>query len=284
MQIKHNKLKNTGILFELLVRQITSDTLSNKNSKAVDIIKQYFRNTELSKEYKIYQTLISTKTLNENKANQLVDIAIDMSSKLNKSNLRKQKYNLIKSIKEAYNIDEFFKFKINQYKEYAAIYNLLEAYSYNEFVEPSLIINNKCVILEHITKKEIIKENVENEVMEEYLTLDKGTRNIVYKNLLENYNNKYDNLCSEQKNILKEYINCVSNTNTLKEFVNNQIFSIKNELKRLSFKVQDKTVKIKLDEIISMMNPLDKNVVVKDEHILGLLQHQELINELKNTK
>ena len=63
MKLKHNKLRNTGLLFELLVRQITTDTLNNKESKAVDILKKNFNNTLIAKEYRIYKALLSSKNL-----------------------------------------------------------------------------------------------------------------------------------------------------------------------------------------------------------------------------
>jgi len=142
-KIKHNKFKNTGILFELLLRQIASDTISGKNSAALNIVKQHFNKTELSKEHKLYQILINSKQLNEIKAETLINSVLALSSRLNKTRLRNEKYNLIKEIRKHYSIEEFFKAKINNYTQYASIYNLIEGYQATVFIEPSQIVENK---------------------------------------------------------------------------------------------------------------------------------------------
>lgn len=118
-KINHSKYKNTGIIFETLIRQIASDTMSNKDSKAVEIIKKYFTNTELAKEQKLYAALTSSKTINETKADGLINSVLDLSKRLNKTKLRKEKYALIKEIKDSYDIDNFFKAKIHNYKTLA---------------------------------------------------------------------------------------------------------------------------------------------------------------------
>jgi len=283
-KIKHSKFRNTGILFELLVRQIASDTLSNKDSTAVNLVKKYFNKTELTKEYKIYQTLINSKLLSEAKAETFINTALDASLRLNKTTLRKEKYNLIKEIKENYDLEEFFKAKINHYTQYAALFNLIESHSSTEFIDPKLIIDNKITLLEHITRKEVNKEDVKDRVIEEYMKLDKGSRILAYRMLLEKFNTKYAELNDKQKNVLKEYINNVTNTVKLREFVNNNFNVIISELKSIIPTIEDKTTQIKLTEITNFLQPLDKNQNVKDENIISLLQFYQLLNELKTIK
>ena len=284
MKVKHSKYKNTGILFELLVRQIASDTVSGKDSAAIDVVKKYFSKSELAKEHKLYQALVSSKALTEGKAESLINATLEISSRLNRSALRKEKYNIIKAIRESYDLEEFFKSKINNYSQYAAAFNLIEAHNSLEFVEPSQVIENKVTLLEHITRKEISKENVTDRVMEEYISMDKGTRILVYKTLLERFNSKYNNMSNTQKSVLKEYINNISNTVKLREFVNNHFAAIRAELNRMNTTVTDKTVQIKLSEVVNLLKPLDKNQNVKDDNIIALLQFHQLISELKTIK
>jgi len=62
-KLKHSKYKNTGILFELLVRKLTSETLSSDKSVTIDIIKKYFgKNTELAKELQLYNSLLKEQS------------------------------------------------------------------------------------------------------------------------------------------------------------------------------------------------------------------------------
>jgi len=284
MKIKHSKFKNTGILFELLVRQIASDTVSNKDSAAIGLVRKYFGKSELAKEYKLYQALIQPKSLSEAKAETFINATLEASLRLNKTALRKEKYNLIKEIRENYDLEEFFKAKINNYKQYAAVYNLIEAHNSLEFVEPQHIIDNKITLLEHITRKEVNKEGVKDRVIEEFNNMDKGTRILAYKMLLEKFNSKYATLSDRQKLILKEFINNITNTTKLREFVNNNFSIITKEINNLIPTVVDKTTQIKLTEVINLLQPLDKTQNVKDENIISLLQYYQLIDELKAIK
>ena len=112
MNIKHSKYKNSGILFELLVRQITADTLDGKDSKARRILREFFVKTELGREYKLYDTLSKKTNLTEAKANLVLDSILDSSKNLNRKALKRQKYNLIKEIKNHYDVNKFFKHKL----------------------------------------------------------------------------------------------------------------------------------------------------------------------------
>jgi hypothetical protein len=284
MKIKHSKFKNTGILFELLVRQIASDTVSNKDSAAIGIVRKYFNKSELAKEYKLYQALITPKSLSEAKAETFINSTLEASLRLNKTALRKEKYNIIKEIRDHYDIEEFFKAKINHYKQYAAAFNLIEAHNSLEFTEPQHIIDNKITLLEHITRKEIDKESVKDRVMEEFTNMDKGSRILAYRMLLEKFNSKYATLSDRQKLILKEFINNISNTTKLRDFVNKNFTIINEQITKIIPTVADKTTQIKLAEVITLLHPLDKTQNVKDENIISLLQYYQLIEELKAVK
>ncbi len=284
MKIKHSKFKNTGILFELLVRQIASDTVSNKDSAAIGLVKKYFSKSELAKEYKLYQALITPKNLTEAKAETFINSTLEASLRLNKTALRKEKYNIIKEIREHYDLEEFFKAKISHYKQYAAAFNLIEAHNSPEFTAPQQIIDNKITLLEHITRKEIDKESVKDRVMEEYGGMDKGTRILAYRMLLEKFNSKYATLSDTQKNVLKEFINNITNTTKLRDFVNKNFTTIAEELNQIIPTVTDQTTQIKLSEVVTLLKPLDKTQNVKDENIISLLQYHQLIEELKTVK
>ena len=280
MNIKHSKYKNTGILFELLVRQITADTLSGKDSKATGVLKKYFVKTELGREYKLYETLSKHKNLTEGKAEVVINSVIESSKNLNRGALKRQKYNLIQEISKHYNLDEFFNTKLPSYKVHAALYTLLEIYNSENLSNPDQIINNKIAILESLTTRAVNKQKVEEDLMTEFQSYDKDLRILTYKVLLEKFNGKYASLNDNQKSVLKEFINSVDSTPKLKEFYNTKINEIKTELTTLAKKVTDKVVKIKLNEVNNMLLPLGKVAKVGNDDLVNLLQYYALLEEL----
>ena len=280
MYIKHSKFKNTGILFEILVKKITGDTLSGVTSPAIKIIKEYFVNTELGKEYKLYETLFQDKKLTESKATLVLNTILEQSKKLNRTKLKNEKYNLIKELKSYYDVEDLFKTKLVDYKAQASLYTLLEIYNTQKTINPNQIVENKINVLEHITNTQIDSVKIKDVVLEEFKSYDKDLRTLTYHVLLENFNQKYNNLNSKQKLILKEFINSVDNGPLLKEFYNKEILDIKNKIKSETKKVKDKVTKIKLQEIDKLIIELNKRTKVKNSHLVDLLQYHTLLEEL----
>ena len=283
MNIKHSKYKNTGILFELLVRQITADTLSGKNSKAANILKKYFVKTELGKEYKLYETLTKHKNISEGKADIILSTIIETSKSMNRGTLKRQKYNLIKEISNHYNLEEFFKTQLPTYRAHAALYTLLEIYNSETLSNPDQIIDNKVAILEYMTSAPVETKKVKEDLIEEFQSYDKDLRILTYRVLLEKFNDKYGSLNDDQKEILKEFINSVDNTPKLKEYYNNKVTYLKEELTKVSSKIDDQAVKIKIAEVVNILSPLSKTANVIDENLINLLQYCELLEELQKT-
>jgi hypothetical protein len=280
MNIKHSKYKNTGLLFELLVRQITADTLSGKDSKATGILKKYFVKTELGREYKLYETLSKHKNITEGKAEIIINTIVESSKDLNRGALKRQKYNLISEIQKHYNLEEFFKTKLPNYKVFASLYTLLEVYNSENLSNPDQIIDNKMSLLEHLTSKNIKKQKVEDELLEEFKSYDKDLRILTYKVMLEKFNGKYESLNDNQKIVLKEFINSVDSTPKLREFYNSKVGEIKEEINKLSKKITDKAVQIKLNEVTNLLSPLSKTANVGNDNLVNLLQYFELLEEL----
>jgi hypothetical protein len=276
--LKHSKFKNTGVLFELLVRQVASDTLNNSDSKAIPLIKKYFaKSTELAKELNLYQTLVKEKFSKEDKAGSLIEAVLVAKSQLNQTILSRQKYNLIKEIKNNYVLEDFFKSKVNNYKTLAAIFKLFE---YTIADNPIESVNNRYTLIEHITRNEVKKISELNE-MSAFVKQDKEVRLLSYKILVDKFNEKYSELNEGQKNLLRQYINSVSEGTELKEFINKEVFKLQKELKTLSTSIDDKVVKIKLSEVTNLLNEITSAKAVKDNHVLNMLRYHELIKELK---
>tara|TARA_R110002153_G_scaffold46709_5_gene131836 strand:- start:5418 stop:6275 length:858 start_codon:yes stop_codon:yes gene_type:complete len=280
MYVKHSKFKNTGILFEIIVKQITADTLSGKDSAAIKILKKYFVNTELGKEYKLYETVFKTKNVSENKANATITTIVEASQKLNKTKLRKEKYNLVKELKEFYNVDDLFRTKLADYKAQAALYVLFEVYNTERATDPNQIIDNKVTLLEHLTTSPVERDEVKDNVIEEFKSYDKDLRTLTYRIMLEKFNDKYSDLNPRQKHILKEFIESVDSTPRLKEFYNSEITYLQEQFSTQIEKTSDKTIKIKLQEISKFVVELDKRSTINNNHLVDLLQYHNLLEEL----
>lgn len=279
--VKHSKYRNTGILFELLVRQTTSDLINNQDSKAVKILKRYFTNTELGKEYSLYSSFTSSPKINETKAEMLLTTILEQYKKLDYEKINRLKYNLIKEIKQNYDIDNFFKAKIENYKPYASIYTIFESQHSNS-IDTKQVMLNKINLLEHVTQSNL-NTSESKTIAQELMKEDKEIRLLAYKLMVEKFNQKYQSMSERQKNILKEYITNVSDTKNLKTYLNEQLEQIKTELEELKTNTQDKVIKIKLDEVLKFVMPIKENQTIKDEIITGILQYCDLIDELKKT-
>lgn len=281
---KHSKYKNSGILFELLVRQVTADMIANRDSKAVGILKKFFTGTELLKEYNLYTAILKASKLNSTKAESLVNIVIEESKKLDNDVLDQEKYKLIREIKKHYDVENFFKAKIDNYKLSAAIYTLFESARSKALTDPKQLVESKSIILEHITDSVIKEERVEKKAATEFLKEDQEIRILAYKLVVEKYNETYKDLSIDQKDILKEYINNISDTAQLRTFLNKKLVEVKSRLNKLLPAVEDKVLAIKLKEVISLAKPILERQSVRDEHVVSLMQYYELEKEIKLRK
>jgi len=282
-KLKHSKIKNTGILFELLTRQITADVLAGKSTKSVGILKKYFNeNTELGKELELYKLLSEKNYTSEVKANDLLTVVIKQRQKLSNSNLRREKYNLISSIKENYNVNDFFNGRIPNYRLLASIYNVFQSETTDEKFKADHIVNSKFTVLEHITHKKVDEKQFKEKVLKEYSKEDKDLRLLAYQILVDKFNSKYKALDESQRKLLKNYINNISNTNSLREYVDTEVVKIKKELETQLPKVNDKITNIKLTEAINQVENLTKGKIVNEKQVLTLMRYYELIKEIKN--
>ncbi len=279
-KVKHNKIRNTGLLFEFLLRQTTVDVLSKiKKSNALNIIKKRFNeNTELGKERALYNLLVNKKFNSDKKADFFISEVITARQKINISVLKREKFNLIKEIRVKYDLEKFLSSKVPNYKVYASIYKLFEQ---QENLSPEEKTESYFNLMENITSKKTIKLS---ETTGLKLPDDEDLRTITYRVLLEKFNQKYSHLNGSQKKLLRAYINNISNTNSLKEYIERQVPMIRKELKRHGKKVDDKITKIKLNEAINSIGKfcIEKTTkIAKDSTVIQMMRYYELIKELK---
>lgn len=285
MKIKHSKYKNTGLIFEILVKQITMDTLAGKDSPALGILRRYYSGkTPLVQEWKLYKLLSTGKQLSQSRAEATLSTITEVYRKINHQKLKEEKYQLISEIKKEYGLEEFFATPVKEYKPLAALYCLLESQSAQDIVDPSFLVQNKTVILEHLTRNKQEESQVREGLVEEYSKYEKDLRLLTFKILLEKFNEKYTDLLPEQKQVLKYFITSGGSPTRLRTYINEHFQDIRKQLGLLKNKPGDEVVRIKLDEIhkgIVELSPKDK---IEDTHIIKILQYQELVSELKSVK
>lgn len=281
-KIKHSKFKNTGFLFELLTRQITLEILNGQDEKSKSIIREFYgKGTELSKELRLFNLLINEKYNSENKAEKFIDAILEAHTKLNQSKLSKEKYNLVKSIKENFDIDNFLSSPVTNYKILASIHKLFEAKKM-DVLEVKDVFDSKLTLVEHISNSPISQTAKEDKLVEDFRKQEKDLRLLTYKILVENFNKKYTTLNDDQKSLLREYINNVTNTSKFADYFESQLIKTITELHSLYKGMNDKITKIKLRETINVLKKQKIGKKITDEQVSALMMSYELVKEIQN--
>ena len=283
-KIKHSKIRNSGLLFEFLLRQITLDVLNKQSSsKAVQMIKENFNdNTELGKELGLYNVLLNTKFNDDKRAEFFINEVLQQRQKINNSKLRRERYNLVRVIKENYDMTKLFSSKVKNYKLYATVYKLFEI----NYLSPEEKTESFFNIVEHITTPEKTIKLSET-IGGGAIPTDSDLRILTYRTLLEKFNAKYSKLNKSQKTLLREYINNISNTNSLKDTIQIIVTELKKDLEKHKKNLKDEVVKIKMKEAINSINEMcglnNNSNIVKDKYVLQTMRYLELLKELKKS-
>lgn len=281
MKIKHSKYKNTGLIYELLVKQVTSDLISRQESPAIPILRKYFSgNNVLVREHTLYKTLCEVTNLSTNKADYLLGEVRRAASRLNLKELKDLKYNLISEIKQGYDLNQFFGATVSNYRTLAAVYCILEADRSLEPVEPESIVANKITLLESMTGKMVLEpEDNLRKTLKEFAGYDRDLRLTTFKILLEKFNEEFKGLLPEQKNLLKQIV-ALGSTKGLRGYLNEEIAKLKDTLTEMSSRIPGGIERIKLQEAIKLLEPLGESEKVTDSHLVRMLQFYDLQNEL----
>lgn len=286
MSIKHSKYKNTGILFELLTRQITSDILSgNGKSGAIPIVERYFRKgTELGKELVLYRSFFNGKKLSETKALDYINLLVEQRKKLDNKKLKEQKYNLIKEIKDTYDLENFLGNRVPSYKIYASIYKNFECaaqgYTFENVEELS---EAKYTLVEYLSgniedKKIVVESEVVNTLREQ----EQDIRMLTYKLMFERFNQKYTNLNSKQKALLREYVSNGSDLEYMLDFARKEAVEVANSIKKKLGQVEQEVQRIKLKEVVHQLEEFADLRKIKNNHLTALMIGYELDSQLNS--
>lgn len=261
----------------MLVRKLTSETMTSDKTVTLDIIKKYFgKNTELAKELSLYNQLVKEQHKSEARAIEFIRTIRESHQKLNQSLLRRQKYNLVKEISEIFSFDSLSKGHINNYKALASAYMLFE---YKDSDNIKQLTECKNVILENsiIAKKQ--PESI-SEISKALSAQEKDTRLLAYKIMIDKFNEKYVSLTESQKQLLNKYITNVNDTDALKSYVKQIIPTIKKHLAEHATRITDQVTRIKVQKLSEMLCNVENMKTIKESHILSLMRYMDLMDEL----
>lgn len=282
-KIKHSKFKNVGFIFELLTRQITLEIINGSEEKGKQIIKEFYgKGTEISKELRLFNLLINEKYNSEAKAEKFIDAILEAHSRIDYTKIQKEKYHLIKSIKENFEITNFLASPVTNYKILASIHKLFEGKK-NDVLHVKDVFDSKLTIVEHISSKsKSALKTKENKLVEDYKKQEKDLRLLTYKILVETFNKKYTNLNESQKGLLREYINNITNTSNFNEYFESELIKTITELHSMYKGMKDKITKIKLRETINVLKKQRIGKKITDDQVSALMMSYELVKEIKN--
>ena len=281
-KIKHSKFKNTGFLFELLTRQVTLEIINGTEEKAKGIIKEFYgKGTEMSKELRLFNLLINEKYNSEAKAEKFIDAILEAHTKIDYKSLQREKYNLVKSIKENFEIKNFLSSPVTNYKILASIHKLFEGKK-NDILDVKDVFDSKLTLVEHISSNSPTLKEKEDKLVEDYRKQEKDLRLLTYKILVESFNKKYTNLNDDQKSLLREYINNVNNTSKFNEYFEKELIKTITSLHEMYKGMKDKITKIKLRETINVLKKQKIGKKITDEQVSALMMSYELIKEINN--
>jgi len=279
-KLKHSKYKNTGLLFEMLVRKLTSETLTSDKSNTIDIIKKYFgKNTELAKELHLYNSLVKEQHKSEARALEYIRSVRQSHEKLNKSLLNRQKYNLVKEISEKFSFDSLSKAHINNYKVLASIYMLFEFddnSNIKQLTECKNVVLDHCLLTERTERRVVEKDTITETLSKQ----EKDTRLLAYRIMIDKFNEKYSTLSESQKQLLNKYITNVNDTEALREYVQQVIPKLKTSLSEHAKHISDKVTQIKVQKLSEMLCNVENIKKIKESHVLNLMRYMDLVDEL----
>ncbi len=279
-KLKHSKCKNTLFLHTVLIQQAVRDVMQSKkpNSNAYKIFNKYFnKNSLLHQQYKLYKTLYTPPSVidgNSQRAKEYVQTVIKSYNKLDKNKITMLKYNLIKQIKQHYDIDVMFQMDVDDYKIYASINKLFESQSYQ--YQPVGVIQNKYLVVQNVatrTKKNQIQQDKE---------IKKQTQKQSLEQAVQQFNDKYSMVLNEsQKRLVKIYIGGISDSKGLLQSVQKQIDKINTRIDNVLAKSsKNQVLKIKLKQIQNQLSKVKSKKVIKESTIIGLLQIHQLFKEM----
>lgn len=277
MAKKHSKLKNTGVLYELLTRQVAVDIINSKPPVALNLIKRFFnKNSELAKEYSIYQSIINNRGLDATKSSVLLESIKDSYSSINTKKIQEEKYRLIEEINKSYD-NNFWSARVDSYKLHASVFHLLESINGSQFSDPLKLAESKLTIMEHLMET---KEKTEiDTILEDYRKYNDVQRKYIFQQMSSHVQKRLANMNTAQRNFMLDYMTFGTGVK-MTAIINENIDRLKKQLLEHSYSADDPT-RVKLKEVVHQLNHIKSNRA-NDADIIRILEHMDLVDELNN--
>jgi len=281
--VKHNKRRNSGLLYEFLTRKISEALVEGDNKKSstvLKILKKHFKSgSELYSEFRIINALMKTSVTSEAVAYSIVNEAKTAIQKHDVSMLDKQKSYLIKHINYTINDPLFYDQPIAEYKTYATIQTLINEWRKSGDKDLKLIAEHEMALVKWLLSE---KAEDNDSVLSEHST---GTNRLLVKVMMEKVNEKYgESLTSKQKEVIREYVWSTANDNV--ERIKNKLNETRDELlKSLDVYVTNQSEN---GYLISQLNEVRGKVIaedvsnVNDELVARFMNYMKLTDEFQN--
>lgn len=277
--MNHNKKRNVGIIYELLIRAVSAYLVEGNKIKAQSALdtlsKFYNRNTELYKEFRLFNALAKSTVNDTSIAAAILTESKSATKRFDAIKLDKEKSALIKEINYVLSDTDFYHRKVSDYKVYATIQNLLNVWREGDKSNLAEMVLIETKMIEWLTSAREV-ETVNEDI-------DKNVDSLVVKIMNEKFNDKYaDKLTSSQKSLINEYVFSLQNDNGL---------SIKSKAIKIQNEALGEIAKIKMNEKNSII--LEKSAAVErkineinfltidDDKLAKLMTLTQLVNELR---
>lgn len=281
----HSKYKNTYLIFEFLIRQLTNEMMSGvaiKESNAYQIIQKNFSSGLLKEELTLYQALVDNKLSKTYSAEILLNECIKRYKSLNKRKLDAMRYNLVKKIKECYDIDKLFSTQVEQYKEAGSVYFLFETVKNRDILNESKFAGD---IMGNLLSPKEKKKSIQ--IFECIKEASQEDREMAFKMMVNSFNKKFSSALNEnQKEFIQDYTYNHTNENGwIKKHLNRIKRSIISESKNLDDSIYGQNIlKIKLKECVKVIDYIAKKKVLNEDDHTKVIQSYKLIDQLNELK
>ncbi len=275
IKFKHNKKKNSALLYEVLVLELTKSILRKDEElkvKIASLIKETFRyDTALHQELKLYHSITTTKNAHPRTAERVLSEVVRQRKSLDEARLLAEQTHLVRQIKKSLPAETLENFVPN-YKSLATIYQI-----FNQDTRQS--IKSRVLLENQIIKEMIVPLTEVNQ--RELVPID----NLVYKTFTKKFNNTYSTeLLKEQKSLLSKFISSfLDNGLELKVYLNEEVARLKKELKgslQLVEVASDDEMSTKVNKILAQLETYRAEQPEK-EMVQNVIKIQGLVHEIK---